>query len=189
MQIEKIFGELLPIGWQGIASIAGFLVVVVALVPIFKEWFHKKKTVSIVRTQLFKELLILGKGLKDKKEVLQVDPSKPGLILDENGQKVLNNLENMYQQIIVLRKREVNNIDFIIRMLRLWLDYDKIFDSQKIDAVHLTTQYLLEKWKDKSSDLVIVNKLKITLKAIRKQLKNIKRSAGISNRDLKVNKK
>ncbi len=51
-------------------------------------------------------------------------------------------------------------------MLRLWLDYDKIFNSQKIDDVHLTTQYLSEKWKDKSSDLLIVNKFKITLKAI-----------------------
>ena len=59
MLLDRIFGTLLPIGWQGIASIAGFCVVVVALVPIIKGWFHKKKTVSIIRTQLIKELLIL----------------------------------------------------------------------------------------------------------------------------------
>jgi len=58
----KIFGKLLPLGWQGIISIASFGVIVVALIPIIREVKHRKRIAGTIRHQLFKEIDLLFEG-------------------------------------------------------------------------------------------------------------------------------
>jgi hypothetical protein len=53
------FGKLLPIRWTGIAAIATFVLALVAITPILKDWIYKKKYRVILRTQMIMELTVL----------------------------------------------------------------------------------------------------------------------------------
>ncbi len=113
-----IFGKLLPIGWQGLASFVGLVVIVVALIPIFKERRHKIKTTSIIRSQLFRDIRHLKRSLTMKKGQLEKIETNAQHFGSEDI-KSFKNLEKLYPQTIYLTKKERYTLNNVILHYRI----------------------------------------------------------------------
>lgn len=150
--LVKIFGNLLPIGWQGLASIVGLGVVIVALLPIIREWRHRKKTAKIIRIELYKEIDLLKQSLRDKGIWLRRE-SKTIVTINPNDVKILSNLENLFKNTAFLKRKEIQYLEIIISRLREWADREKTVSEQWFFVIHWHGEKLIRFWLKKEFKL------------------------------------
>jgi Na+/melibiose symporter-like transporter len=113
------FGKLLPIRWTGIAAIATFVLALVAITPILKDWIYKKKYRVILRTQMIMELTVLLWGFKNKLVHIAENPEKgTARQLNSEDQKAILQLEELFKNAAYLSRKESNLFQLLLKQFR-----------------------------------------------------------------------
>ena len=128
--LTKIFGSLLPLKWTGIMSIATFGVVVVALIPIIRNWIQRRKASEIIRLKVFNEINYLNDQLKIKKQHVHTPQGanpfdkksvyRPGFI-SQNERESIEKLFQLFESSSSLRRRELKLLNPIVFLLNYTL--------------------------------------------------------------------
>ena len=161
--------------WEKLSTLGILAAVIVALIPIFKEWYHKIKITKVIRVQIFTEILQLKESLEEKRSNLE--KHRPA-ILDENDKQMLINLENYFQKAPFLKFKEIRFFNRVVSSLRQINDKNAPLDDITIDLLynHVYDLYhLLEaKIMERQSIELSEHELKKLRKKIsKKQSKNL----------------
>jgi len=121
------------LNWEKLSTIGILSAVIVALMPIFKEWFHKLKVTKVIRVQILTEVLELKNSLEDKRNHLK---SHKTAILNEKDKQILISLENHFQKASFLKYKEIRFLNRTVSFLRQITDKNGPLDDITIDLLY-----------------------------------------------------
>ena len=136
------------IGWSKagvIASIAsGFFVlcaVIVALIPIIKDWVHRNKLSGFIMLQLSIEAGELQTSFDEKIECLENHGS---VEITQRDKELRSNFERLFNQVHYLEKEEAENLYILLCMMRHAIGKSTILDFETVSELRFQVNKLNE---------------------------------------------
>lgn len=144
---------------NGLGVIASFLVIIIALIPIFREWLHNFKYRKILREQILIELRDIEDSYSGKVNFLKL-PTEGRFPLEvpEHDKELFKRLETSFEKSTYLTNEERNKIGLLIRTFRKAI-YSKRNGKNVIEQEN---EYLISDISIQAKDIyeLIVNKIK-----------------------------
>lgn len=105
--------------YQGIASIITLAIVIIAVIPILREWSHKKKYTKVIRAQVRMEVIELIKSFSDKLTHIALNPNiKSVRTLKDEDNQAIQHLEALFEHATYLKKEELQYFHSLITQFR-----------------------------------------------------------------------
>ena len=117
--------------YQGIVGLITLGVIIIALIPIFREWKHKKRFTRVLRAKLRVELSELIASFSDKIRHINHNPKlEPVRKFKYEDLQIIDRLEKLFEDSTYLTYREFKIFDILMIQYRA---YTFLYQRKAID--------------------------------------------------------